>query len=206
MQKGEKRKQELLQIAYRLFLEKGYENTSVEAIISAAKIAKGTYYYHFQSKEQMLEEVIGMMLEKESALAGAILASSLPIPQKIAGIIAAFHPGQEEMTIEDALNRPENLRMHDRIQRRLRAIIVPMLAEVTREGISAGLFHCDHISERVNMLMILSSALFDEGQHTPEDVAVFIDAAEKILGAEQGAMAFIGQLIGPAHGAKEEHA
>ena len=65
MKKGERRKQELLQIAYRMFLQKGYEETSVDEIIAQAGIAKGTYYYYFETKEQMLEEVIDMMLEAE---------------------------------------------------------------------------------------------------------------------------------------------
>lgn len=42
MKKGEKRRRELLQIAYRLFLSRGYENTSVDEIIEEAGIAKGT--------------------------------------------------------------------------------------------------------------------------------------------------------------------
>ena len=53
MKKGEKRRRELLRIAYRMFLSRGYENTSVDEIIEEADIAKGTYYYYFQSKEQI---------------------------------------------------------------------------------------------------------------------------------------------------------
>ena len=65
MKKGERRKQELLGIAYRLFLSRGYENTSVDDIIDEAGIAKGTYYYYFESKEQTLEKVIDMMDREE---------------------------------------------------------------------------------------------------------------------------------------------
>ena len=56
--KGERRRQELLDIAYRLFIQKGYENTSIDDIIAIANIAKGTYYYYFPSKEATLEAVI----------------------------------------------------------------------------------------------------------------------------------------------------
>ena len=90
MKKGEKRKSELLQIAYRLFVSKGYENTSVDEIIEEAKIAKGTYYYYFESKEQMLEEVTELMIEREAAVAEEIAASDLPAPEKFIGIISSF--------------------------------------------------------------------------------------------------------------------
>ena len=67
----------LIQIAYRLFITRGYEHTSVDEIIAEAGIAKGTYYYYFESKEQMLEDVIGMMLQAEAEKAEAVLGAGL---------------------------------------------------------------------------------------------------------------------------------
>ena len=195
MKKGEKRKGELLQIAYRLFLSQGYENTSVDEIIEAAGIAKGTYYYYFQSKEQMLEAVIGMMIEKEADIARQVLASEMPVPQKIVGIVSSVRPTQEERPIEDALNRPENVLMHDKLQRQLLADILPLLSKAVEEGVRDGLFACDHIPERVRMLLLLSCDLFDEGQYTQADVDVFIDMMEKLLGAAPGTMGFVRALI-----------
>ena len=195
MKKGEKRKRELLQIAYRMFLSQGYESTSVDQIIEAAGIAKGTFYYYFQSKEQMLEAVIGMMIEAEVEAARQVLASQLPVPQKIAGIISTARPAQEERPIEDALNRPENLLMHNKIRDQLLAAILPLLAEAVEEGVRGGLFACDHISERVKMLLILSNELFDGRQTSQADVDVFIDVLETILGAAPGTMGFIRALI-----------
>ena len=75
--KKEIRKKELLNIAYKLFMTKGYENTSVDEIIAEAKIAKGTYYYYFESKEATLEKVIEMMIEEECKKANEILQSNL---------------------------------------------------------------------------------------------------------------------------------
>ena len=83
MRKGEKRKKQLLKIAYDMFLTRGYENTSVDEIIEKAQIAKGTYYYYFQSKEQMLEEVIGLMIDNETEMAKQVIGMDISVPQKI---------------------------------------------------------------------------------------------------------------------------
>ena len=195
MKKGERRKLELLQIAYRLFLTRGYENTSVDEIIEEAGIAKGTYYYYFESKEQMLEEVIGMMIDKEIEAARQILRSDLDLPQKFVGIIASIRPAQEETPISNALNQPENILMHRKIQRRIIDAVIPLLTEAVEDGVKNGTFCCDDIPERVKMLLIVSSELFDEGRYTDRDIAVFIDMAEKLLGAEPGTMSFIQKLI-----------
>ena len=195
MRKGERRKQELLQIAYRLFISRGYENTSVDDIIAEAGIAKGTYYYYFETKEQMLEEVIGMMIEQETEAAGQILQAEIPLPRKIVGIISSLRPAPEEMPIEGALMQPENIVMHEKIRRRIVEAAAPLLSEAAEEGIAQGVFSCDCVPERVRMLLVISSDTFDEGRFTSRDIAVFIDMTEKLLGAEPGTMGFIRDLI-----------
>ena len=193
--KGEKRKQELLGIAYQLFVQKGYEETSIDEIIAQAHIAKGTYYYHFPSKEATLEAVIDMMINNEVKRAQEILSATIPVPQKLIGVITSLRPEQNENNIADALNKRENIVMHEKVSRRIIDEAVPLLAQVVSEGIAQGVFACDHIEERVRMILIMSNHLFDNGNFTADDIAVFIDMAEKALGAQSGTLGYIQELI-----------
>ena len=195
MKKGEKRKKELLKIAYDMFLAQGYENTSVDEIIERAQIAKGTYYYHFQSKEQMLEEVIDMMIDSEAKMAEQIITMDIPVPQKIVMMITSMKPTEAEQPIKNALFQPENVLMHHKVRKKLITIITPLLSEVIKEGVNEGIFECDNITERVKMLLITSDGTFNEGSFSERDISVFIDMTEKLLGAENGTMSFIYDLI-----------
>lgn len=195
MKKGEKRKKELLKIAYDMFLTQGYENTSVDEIIEKAQIAKGTYYYYFKSKEQMLEEVIDMMIDSESEMARQIIGMDISPPQKIVGIIASIKPTEAEQPIKDTLFQPENVLMHHKVRQKLINVLTPLLSEVIKEGVEEGIFECDNIPERVKMLLIISDSTFNEGTFSEQDISVFIDVSEKLLGAEKGTMGFIYDLI-----------
>lgn len=193
--KGEKRKQELLEIAHRLIISKGYEETSIDEIIAEAQIAKGTFYYHFKSKAEMLEALINMMITEQSERARQILAAPLPVPEKTVAVITAFRPNQDEATIQVALNRKENIVLHEKINRRVIGEAVPILGEVVAEGIAQGILKCDNINERVRIILIISSDLFDHRDFTSADVDVFIDTVEKILGAKKNTFGFVRQLI-----------
>ena len=195
MKKGERRKQDLLNIAYRMFIEKGYENTSVDDIITEAGIAKGPYYYYFESKEATLEAVIEMMIEKAENVAKAALMNPVPIPQKLASVVYAFQPNKDEIVITDVLERKENIVMHDKIGKKIVEVAVPILSDIVREGIAQGIFACTNVEERVKMLLIMSQNMFDYGAYSNKDIEVYVDMLEKSLGAKEGTMSFISEFL-----------
>ncbi len=195
MKKGERRKQDLLNIAYRMFIEKGYENTSVDDIIIEAGIAKGTYYYYFESKEATLEAVIEMMIGKAENIAKAALMNPVPIPQKLASVVYAFQPNKDESVITDVLERKENIVMHDKIGKKIVEVAVPILSDIVREGIAQGIFACTNVEERVKMLLIMSQNMFDYGAYSNKDIEVYVDMLEKSLGAKEGTMSFISEFL-----------
>ena len=145
-----------------MFIQKGYEATSIDEIIAEAHIAKGTYYSYFPSKEATLKEVINMMINDEVERAKEVLSAPIPIPQKLIGVITLLRPEQGEANISDALNQKENIIMHEKISR---------------------------------LLLIMSQHLFDNGNFTEGTIEVFIDMAEKTLGAQAGTLGFIRGLI-----------
>ena len=59
-----KTKRKIFEISMKLFSEKGYEATSIEEITAIVGVAKGTLYYHFNSKEEIFNFLVdeGMKL------------------------------------------------------------------------------------------------------------------------------------------------
>lgn len=57
----------ILDAAYELFYQKGYNRVGVDEIAAFAKITKRTLYYHFVSKDELLQAVLA--LHSELALA-----------------------------------------------------------------------------------------------------------------------------------------
>ena len=51
--KASAKRKELIEIASKLFYEQGYGATGIKQIIDLAGIAKGTFYSHFSSKEEL---------------------------------------------------------------------------------------------------------------------------------------------------------
>lgn len=195
--KNNERKQELLKIAYNMFLMKGYDNTSIDDIINEAKIAKGTYYYYFESKEKTLEEVINMVVEKMTNKAKAILELNLPLEQKFINVILSFKPEINEENLTEVINLPENIIMHEKVNKKVIQNAVPILTQIVEEGNKHEILNCtENIPEKIKITLMLSSSLFDDGNYNEADIKVYIDIVESLLGASKGSLSFIKNLIG----------
>ena len=55
--RGEATRGQLIAIATRIFAERGYEDTSIEAVLREAGVSRGSLYHHFPSKEALFEAV-----------------------------------------------------------------------------------------------------------------------------------------------------
>lgn len=52
-----KKRDHVIEVALSLFIDRGYENVSVDDIIAATHTSKGTFYHYFNSKEDILAQV-----------------------------------------------------------------------------------------------------------------------------------------------------
>ncbi len=57
-EQGRERKQQLLEQAVALFAERGYANTRIADICTAAGVAKGLFYWYFENKEQLFADLV----------------------------------------------------------------------------------------------------------------------------------------------------
>ena len=81
---AEERRNEILDVAERLFATKGFDGTSTNDILEEIGIARGTLYYHFKSKEDILDAMIDRITVRLLADAGKIAnQTEIPILQRI---------------------------------------------------------------------------------------------------------------------------
>ena len=128
-------------------------------------------------------------------MAKQIIRMDISVPQKIVEILASIKPTEEEQPIQNAFFQSENVLMHYKVRKKLINILSPLLSELIEVGVNEGIFKCDNIPESVKMLRIISYSTFNEGIFSQKDISVFIDMTEKLLGAENGTMSFIYNLI-----------
>lgn len=94
--------QEIVKAAAKVFKEKGYHAATVKDIASEVGMLKGSLYYHIQSKEQLLTEVIICAVNVLNEGLAKVLASDLTAEEKLKKAIL-FHLqaylGNEELPV-----------------------------------------------------------------------------------------------------------
>ncbi|HTY47115.1 MAG TPA: TetR/AcrR family transcriptional regulator, partial [Methanomassiliicoccales archaeon] len=73
--KSNDRRNEFIQAAEELFNEKGYENTSVDDIVGKVGVAKGLFYYYFDTKDNLLEELVVRFVDETRKNVQEIMAT-----------------------------------------------------------------------------------------------------------------------------------
>lgn len=195
----EVRRAEILQAASELFQEIGYESTSVDSIVRSAGIAKGTFYYYFKSKDEVLA-ALALQLCAEMVARSQIIADDpqLGAIEKFCAIIASQNQTVEagQALVED-LHRPENRALHERSNIETVLAFGPILAAVVEQGNQEGVFQVDDPLSTVQFILAGSLFLFGHQMFswTPEEQAARMQAMllliERAFGAVAGSFAAV---------------
>ena len=65
-------KMKIVNAAWELFYENGYENTTIEDIVERSETSKGSFYHHFSGKDALLSTLSYLFDDKYEALEGGI--------------------------------------------------------------------------------------------------------------------------------------
>ena len=85
--RGEATRTQLIVIATRLFADRGYEDTSIEAVLREAGVSRGSLYHHFASKEALFEAVAE---DVETSVGAQTLAAASGSGGPVAALRAGF--------------------------------------------------------------------------------------------------------------------
>ena len=140
------RRAELIDCAQRLFLEKGYERTTINDVIAATALSKGAFYHHFRAKEDLLEAIAARFARQAVDQAAAIRNdASLGALQRLNLLLAATREWKgahlpELRAMFTTLLRPDNAVLYHRIVGAVFEAMGPMLTAVIEAGQAQGAF------------------------------------------------------------------
>lgn len=187
---GQERRRELLDTARKLFITKGYEKTSVNDILKEVGIAKGTFYYYFTSKEEMLEAMILELVMEGVERAKAILKEdSIPLLIRILMALQAQTPEMEGADMIHAeMVKPENAKLDQVYLRTMIRELTGVLKEPVEEAVRQGIMETPFPGESIGIILLLAQEILNRstfewsGEEEERKMQVFLYHVQKILG------------------------
>lgn len=147
----------ILDISYTLFMEKGYEQTTIQDIVNELGMSKGAIYHHFKSKEEIIEA----LCRKRYEIRGSeeiINQSSLNGLQKIKALLIKELGNAEKQNLDKlSVSLFDNPRMMSETLKYSLDHGVALLQRYVEEGIKDGSIHADDAKGIAELIMICAN-------------------------------------------------
>jgi AcrR family transcriptional regulator len=197
------RKSEIIDAAEKLFAAKGFESATINDILSVVAIAKGTFYYYFKSKEEVLDAIIQRRIDSCIETAKRIASdSTLSSEDKIIlTLMAQQSQTQEEQDFLPVVHEPANALFHQKIITEYVLALAPILTEIINEGIAKKRFNVRYPRETIEILLTSALVLFDDAyfrwtkEEKSQRSAAFIYSMELLLGTKPGLLAKMTEMF-----------
>lgn len=149
----------ILDTAQRLFLEKGYEQTTIQDITdNLGGLTKGAIYHHFKSKEEIIDAVSDRMFFANNPFEAVRGRKDLNGLQKLRETIRLNQSDRERtnLTIQ-SIPVCKNPRLLMEMINSNRKILTPYYQELLEEGNRDGSIHTKYAKEIAELIPLLTS-------------------------------------------------
>ncbi len=151
----------IINVSLKLFMEKGYENTSIQDIIdNLGGLTKGAIYHHFKSKEEIFMAVANKIHEETTDfILNIVNDKTLSGFEKLQKM---FYYSLESSSQEKMASLSVNLLMNPQflsiqLQSTINDIVPLYIQPIIEEAISDGSIKTDYPKELSEVIMILSN-------------------------------------------------
>jgi AcrR family transcriptional regulator len=198
-------RQKIIDKARKLFFSKGYQDTSVNAIIEELSISKGAFYHHFSSKEELLDALVDVVAKETAADMEQIISEKVNAVKKMNNFFAFSRRYKTENIkfvkfLTNMLYRQSNGILLEKLLRAQWIKCTPFLEGILKQGKKEGLFDFDHETEtadilydlvtgmsRVNAMYIIKEKVNEENREKITRLnASYERAIERLVGAKTG--------------------
>ena len=160
---ADQRRMELMNAARELFIEQGYEQTTMSNIAKRANVAQGTSYIYFSSKQEILMAIMREML---GTLAEAIqtLAERTALPAPMILRQAMNHcltlVSQETPLVEAVLLRA-NYSLPSQLLEQIAPTLLPIITSIIEKGVREGSMKVTHPRLAADFLWTVGYRMFE---------------------------------------------
>lgn len=166
----------ILDVAARLFMEKGYEHTSIQDIIdNLGGLSKGTIYHHFKSKEDILVAVTDRMTSESNRMLADIRdQKNLCGKEKLRAIFteSVNRPVQDDIfTVAPNLGANPKL-LFSMLGETITDVAPNYIRPILEQGMADGTIEAAHPLELAELIMLVANFWMNP--------MVFDDSVEKV--------------------------
>jgi len=194
------RRMELILAAEKLFKEKGFEDTSVSDITDAVGVSHGTFFYYFESKNEILKAVINYYVGMDKELLEKFAFDDSMSAMKKIQTILDISLGQKESAnsenkLYQYLHKEGNELLHSEYVKKSREITLPLITRIIEQGNREGTFDVKYPQETVEYSLYLINDIQHELRAAPRSNEAYyrkVRALEiiltRILGMKDGSI------------------
>lgn len=149
--------EKILEVSQRLFLEKGYDNTTIQDIVNElGGLTKGAVYHHFRSKEEIMDALGEKLFFTHNPFEAVKKRTDLNALQKMKLAIQMNQSDEQQVELtRQAVPILKNPHVLARMIESNRRILCPYWQELIQEGIQDGSVQTEYPKEMAELLVLL---------------------------------------------------